>query len=355
MRHTCCFLILIVACVFSLTYSFASPGDPIVIGSKQKEYLVIDPDDVLIPVTVNAYGYNQAVRRIDNGYVITVTTDIRPVIIDHPFVFKQNNLPEVFQCKHLINNLATAETVSDALRACLGWLDSTVEYLDDPDMLQNVDAVMERKSGNCVGRSNVLITLLQKLDIKANAVRGALYRNNSLFFHRWIEVAYNDIGFLPTSPGATQDFISPDHIILLPSEKISSDINALTDANVSISVLGRTEKTWITDYWPVPKGFQHPIARRPTKALRYQTILTGEISPPGLPADVELKTNNQTRTIRATDQGTFSFSPVIPGQYRLTVRVYDQEGFRRTGHLNAGEHLHVFCNLIIRPTEEEKH
>jgi hypothetical protein len=330
------------------------PIDKIISGTHQVEYIVLDPENLLIPVTVNTIGYSQQVQRIHRGYIVTVTSSIRPIPVTQPFQFNPENLDPRFQHAYLLQNLASAENASDALRACLAWLDRTIIYDGNHDHLQDIESVLQRGSGNCVGRTAVLQKILNGIGLTSRTVRGCLFQNGKLVFHRWIEIDYDQIGALPTAPGTTQDFITPDHLVLLPSDKIDPAATDVEHSAVTISVLNEKQASFVIDQWPSPEGSIVPVYRRKTHPRRIETVLTGEISPSGFQGTVELETSTGMRSFSLSEQHMFSFVPVSPGAYRLSIKRNGREAFSSSGHIRAGEHKHHYCTLKILRTDRGK-
>lgn len=334
--------------------SSIEPVDKIISGTRQVEYMVLDPENLLVPVTVNTTGYSQQVQRIHRGYIITVTSSIQPIPVTQPFQFDPEYLDPCFQNAMLLQNLASAGTASDALRACLAWLDRTIKYDGNHHNTQDIESVLQRGSGNCVGRTAVLQKILNGIGLKSRTVQGCLFQNGRLVFHRWIEIDYERIGALPTAPGTTQDFITPDHLVLLPSDKIDPSATEVDNTAVTISVLNEKRASFVIDQWPSPEGCVVPVYRRKTHNRRIETVVTGEISPPGLPGTVELETTTGVQFFSLSEQNLFSFIPVSPGAYRLSIKLNGREAFSSSGHIHPGEHRHHFCTVKVLPKDKGK-
>ena len=320
--------------------------DKIVSGTHSVEYFIRDPENLLIPVTVNTQGYIQQVKRVHRGYFVTVTSSVQPIPSAPLFTFDPANLDTRYRNDRLMKNLASVANTSDALRVCLAWLDETITYDDsDENSDQSIDATLARKSGNCVGRSAVLLKLLNDLGIHSRHVQGCLFQNGKLVFHRWIELDYNKIGSLPTDPGSTQDFVSADHLVLLPSKNVDPSATWVDDNDFSISVMNESHSICVIDRRPLPEGSVNQIFRRKMDNYRLETAVTGEITPIGLKGIIELETADTFFSMPIPKYSAFSFIPVSSGYYYLTIKADEQVVFSIQDSIRSNEHKHHHCTI----------
>ncbi|MGB3977316.1 MAG: transglutaminase domain-containing protein [bacterium] len=340
------FIFSVILCIQSVVFS-AEIHDKFVSGTHTVEYFIRDPENLLIPVTVNTIGYSQQVQRIHRGYFVTVTSTVQPIPNAPFFKFDADNLDPRFKDAHLLKALTEAKNTSDALRACLSWLDMAVIYDDSLDSDQDIDATLARKSGNCVGRTAVLQKLLNELGLQSRPVQGCLFQNGKLVFHRWIELDYDGIGSLPTTPGSTQDFVSADHLVLLPSKKIDPSATWVDDDDFSISVINENRSLFVIDCRPTPEGAVNQVFRRKMDNLRLETAVTGDITPTGLQGHIVLETPGGVHSMPIPSHGAFSFIPVSPGHYSLTIKIDGREVFFTQDAIRASEHKHHHCIVKI--------
>lgn len=330
------------------------PEDRVVRGEWRVEYLVLDPDDMLIPVAVKTAGFIQDVQRFHRGYIITVTSNIESIAVKSRSTPDPSGLPDLFRDPHLLENLSKSGNDSDTVRIAMDWVDRKIQYADGPDDSQDIDSVAERGYGNCVGRSEVMSSLLNGLGITTRTVSGCLYHNGDTRFHRWIEVDYPDIGSLQTETGITQDYITPYHIILLPSASVDPSTNRLSELGVQITIRSEIQKTWTIDLWPAPSIDSSIVSRRQTSFQRSVAAIVGQMEPiPDPDTYIDLRTNTGTISRLLSPQGCFSFLPVSPGTYELLVRGAGRLLYKRTDILKQGDLIHLQCDLKNRGSVRE--
>lgn len=323
--------------------------DPIVRGTWTVEYLVLDPHEMLIPVTVETAGYQQTVQRIHRGFIVTVTSDVSFVAVNSRSVRPPSAPEDLARWAKIDPEILAADGDSDAVRAALCWLERSVPYIDNPTDPQDADSVLKRGNGNCVGRSEVLNQLLNSIGIASRTVRGCLYQNGDTCFHRWIEVDYPGIGSFPSEPGFTQDYVTPYHLIILPSAAVDPTTARLSEIGVELSIRQETRLIWTIDLKPVPDSIRS-ISRRQISARRHSTAIVGHLSDaPDQGIEIDLVTGGTKTTAILNSNGCFSFIPVRAGPFRLSVRDTGQgEIHTQEGNVREGELVHLNFNLSKR-------
>jgi len=324
--------------------------DTILTGTWEVEYLVRDPGEHLVPVSIRTLGYRQTVQRIHRGYRITVKSIVEPVILQDDWRLTAE--PEVTgmpEFDGLADTLAAVTDTAGAVRAVLGWLDTAVPYRDVPGSPQDPDAVLKRGSGNCVGRATLAARILNDLRIPCRTVRGCLYKDGSAAFHRWIEVDYPGAGALPSDPGATQDFVTPYHLILLPSETADHDAHTLSDLDASIEIRSENRTVWAIDQRPLPDGCRVPLERRRTSAGPMHSALTARIETAS-PADCRMTIESArfSRTCSADRFGNVSVVPLPSGSYQVIISAPGYRPDRRRVDIGIRERVHIHTTL--KPT-----
>lgn len=119
---------------------------------------------------------------------------------------QQSNHPAVIsQARTLIGK---AETEAQAVVAILDWVRAHIAY--DFSFLLPTDAVSvyNNRSGVCAGFSNLSVALLRAVGIPAKVQEGcALWSFPSGGGHAWIEVYYSDLGWVPSEPQSSENFV----------------------------------------------------------------------------------------------------------------------------------------------------
>ncbi|MBN1298030.1 hypothetical protein JXA80_14725 [bacterium] len=329
----------------------AAPMDTIVSGSWEIEYLVLDPEEHLIPVAFRSPGMEQRVRLIHRGYRITVTCFLEPLSL--PISASVPEIPApgdgvhpVFSEPTLQNRLENARSIPGLTRAVMAWIDDMIPYRDEADDPQDVDSVLNRRSGNCVGRAATAAQLLITLGIPARTIRGCLFKDDNARFHRWLEIDYPGIGALPADPGSTLDFVTPYHLVLLPNESADPTAASLADLGASIRIERESRSVWTTDLWPIPEGASTPITRRQPPGPRIHAAVTGSITGTRhLPCRILLQNSDYSHALETDAFGNFSFVPVVPGTYHLIIQAGGRDRVRTQVVLESGKRVHVSIPL----------
>lgn len=326
--------------------------DTVISGKWQIEYLILDPDEHLVPVSVRTLGYTQSVQRIHRGYRVTVTSSIEPVMINGAVPSIQP-VPEDVKRNEpaLADALAGIRRTPDAVRVVLGWIDDTITYENNPGNAQDPASVRTRKTANCVGRSRLSANILNALGIPCRTVRGCLFSTDGPSrFHRWIEIDYPGIGALPSDPGATQDFVTPYHLILLPSESANPDANTLSELGVTIRIRAEKRAFWPVDQQPVPGGFSKTLERRKTTPDRYHSALTVDsVADAGTMRRMLIQGNGVNQSLVSDAFGRFSVLPISPGSYDVIISADGCQPEHRRVQVGVRERVHIHCVLKKSP------
>ncbi|MCD4654126.1 transglutaminase domain-containing protein, partial [bacterium] len=301
--------------IFSYTNNKA---DSVVNGFWQIEYMVLDPHENLVPVTVNTLGYKQSIRRSHRGYKITVTCHLKPIIIE--------------------------SSITKTVRGVLAWLDSRIPYSDEPGSSQSFDSVLTRGKGNCVGRAEAAVTILKSKGLNCRTVSGCLYKNGKTSFHRWFEVDYPDTGALPSEPGFTQDFVTPYHLVILPSDTVGETINQLSDIGVTVTKTKETRSMWTIERRPLSDGHFNEIICRQTTSERIGSAVVGTVLP-AVSCKVRLKSNNHEYSVFSDKFGCFSIVPIAEGSYSLNIESSGFKTHTQEFTICSRELVQVMCKL----------
>ncbi len=122
---------------------------------------------------------------------------------------------------------AGAKTRYEAVSRILGWIAANVRYELDRTQAQDARSVIERRSAYCTGSARLAVVLLDALAIPAREVAGYVVEDIAggpgSGFHRWIEVFYDDRGWVFSDPLASQHFVAATYL-RLASSTVESDL-----------------------------------------------------------------------------------------------------------------------------------
>lgn len=318
-------------------------NDTILSGIWEAEYLVIDPSEMLIPIAVKTAAYSQTVSRIHRGYRLTVTSNIQPIMLDETRHNWQINRWAEFP--GLQPFLTQPQSRNAAVRSVLAWLETAVTYRDNPHQKQTIATAVADGFANCVGRADTVTTILKELGIQSRTITGCLYKNGQTIFHRWLEVEYPKIGSLPSEPGSTMDYVTPHHLLLLPSDKVPPTVNRLSALGVQIKKVRETRSCWPIDSQPNQSGVNHSIARRQTSNIRHHAALTGKITPAADETRIIVHNGIKYWTLTADLFGCFAITPIEPGHYQVSVQANGYRELSRTVDIAPREFVQLQFGL----------
>jgi hypothetical protein len=122
---------------------------------------------------------------------------------------------------------ADATTRFEAVSRILSWVASNVRYDLDRQAPQDAESVLARRSAYCTGIARLSVALLDALAVPAREVAGYVVDDlpggGRSGFHRWIEIFYDDRGWVFTDPLASHHFV-PASYLRLASSALESDL-----------------------------------------------------------------------------------------------------------------------------------
>jgi len=123
---------------------------------------------------------------------------------------------------------AGAKTRFEAVSRVLGWVAANVRYDLDRTQAQDARSVLARRSAYCTGTARLAVALLDALVIPAREVAGYVVEDSAggagSGFHRWIEVFYDDRGWVFSDPLASQHFVAATYL-RLASSAVETDLS----------------------------------------------------------------------------------------------------------------------------------
>ncbi len=206
-----------------------------------------------------------------------------------------------------------APTEYQAVSKILGWVARNIAYDLDRTQGQDADAVLERRSGYCTGIARLTVALIQAVGIPAREVAGYLVEDGLPEtgsvggFHRWIEVYYEDRGWMFSDPLATHHYVPASYV------RLASDRLRPEDGTTGLLIERRDDRE-VVDVYPeaaVGVSARRNWARQRAAVLKVQVeehesgtvVLEGALR----------------RRVHALRQGSVTFVGLDPGPY--TVRL----------------------------------
>jgi len=267
------------------------------------------PAGVLVEAYENA-GYRLAVE----GGVAKVSVALTPLRSRQPFALPAApaTTDPVAQLARAI--AAGAATRYDAVTEVLQWVSRNVEYDLDRAAPQDAPAVLARRSGYCTGIARLTVALLRALEIPARDVPGfvlaAPVAGLPAGFHRWVEVRYDDVGWVFSDPLVSLHYVPATYVrlasegLLPEAEMQPGRLLARTDGRVAVDIF--------SEVLPRLTVRRNDVVRR-AAALR--------VTVDGAGAGRAVLEGHGTRRIRSLQGGESTFVGLEPGSYLLRVEV----------------------------------
>jgi hypothetical protein len=267
------------------------------------------PAGALVEPYANA-GYELAV---DRGRA-TVSVQLTPLRSRQPF-----SRPPIGPPRDPLAQLARAITAGastryEAVTEVLQWVGRNVEYSLDRGAPQDAAAVLARRSGYCTGIARLSVALLRALDIPARDVPGFVVAAPAAGvpagFHRWVEVRYDDVGWVFSVPLVSLHYVPATYVRLaseglLPEAELQpGKLLAHTDGRVAVDIFSEAS--------PRLTVRRNDVVRR-AAALR--------VTVDGAMGGRAVLEGRGTRRIRSLRAGESTFVGLEPGSYLLRVEV----------------------------------
>lgn len=208
---------------------------------------------------------------------------------------------------------AGATTRYEAVSRLLSWVGRNVAYHLDRNVPQDAASTLARRSGYCTGIARLTVALLLAVDIPAREVAGFVAAPGGgvpAGFHRWVEVRYEDAGWVFSDPLVAHHYV-PATYVPLASETL------LPEGDREPRLLARQDRRQPADLFAeAPPGvtLRRNGARQRAASLR--VTVAGE--PGSGRALLEGAGSRRERTLR---DGASTFVGLEPGSYLLRVEV----------------------------------
>lgn len=193
-------------------------------------YVVRGTDEatLLIPAGVQVEPYENTGYRLE---VDDSTARIRSVAdpLESRQGFRVSQLPASSGAAAQLARAVAADASSrfEAVSRILAWVAANVRYDLDRAAPQDAASVLQRRSAYCTGVARLTVALLDALAIPAREVAGYvvddLPGSQRSGFHRWVEIFYEDRGWVFADPLASHHFV-PASYLRLASSVIETDL-----------------------------------------------------------------------------------------------------------------------------------
>ena len=273
-----------------------------------------DRATMLIPAGVQIDSYaNTGYRLVVEDAVAEVAIDVAPLASRQRFDSRQLPVASTPEARLARAVAAGAKTRFEAVSRILGWISANVRYELDRTLAQDARSVLERRSAYCTGTARLAVALLDALAIPARETAGYVVEDlpggTGAGFHRWIEVFYDDRGWVFSDPLASQNFVAATYL-RLASSVVESD---LPGPALLLSRDNRLEEIDLLAQAPA-----RLVLARPNGGARRAAAL--RLIVPGFPnAEAEL-IGPDSRRVESVRRGTATFLGLAPATYEVQIR-----------------------------------
>ncbi len=252
--------------------------------------------------------------------------------------------------KDLLKRLKAAQYLHQAVEEVLDWISDHIEY-DDTALDREPQSILKNKKAACRGLVNLARYFLDLMGIKTRSAHGVLAdtidregkaRLKDAVFHRWLEVYYDDIGWLPSGPGYSKNFVNAYHIAARINPEIlfvlKNPITCLSNLGIKVKILDERQEMLDID---VKKDCMKPVRARKMTHIQYYGTLLGKIETlkgePLKEGTVMLKGKRRRYTTKLNSAGRFAFYGLDSGMYTLSLAGLSLTNCHRALYVKKGE------------------
>ncbi len=274
-----------------------------------------DHATMLVPSGVQVESYANA------GYRLSVEDSVAEVAVDLAPLeslqrFDERRLPAAKSPEARLARAVAAgsKTRFEAVSRILGWIAANVRYELDRSLAQDSGSVLARRSAYCTGTARLAVALLDTLAIPAREIAGYVVDEipggQGSGFHRWIEVFYDDRGWVFSDPLASQHFVAATYL-RLGSSVVDSE---LPGAALLLSRDSAVEEIDLVA--PTPARL---VLARANGTVRRTAVL--RVLAPGFPgAEAALIGPGKRRRVESVHGGAALFFGLVPATYEVQIR-----------------------------------
>jgi len=118
----------------------------------------------------------------------------------------------------------------------LRWVREQIRVVEDEQLPQDAISVLERRSARCSGLANAAVALLRAAGLPARPVSGILVAPEGPIPHRWLEVHFDEVGWVASDPTIGLWVITPRHVVCAEPAvgELSVTVRSLADDDLGV-------------------------------------------------------------------------------------------------------------------------
>ncbi len=207
--------------LIALLYGSPEPGARLQTGEQMATYRI---DLARVRKAFPDYannGYSQRLVTRDGQPRLEVQVQLRPLASGMPARPVGALPPELGDLKRRLA-AAYRGTLADQVLILFTWLRAQIAYRASAEDHTAVEDVLRDRAANCVGLANLALLVLERMGVEARAVTGLAFRAEDSTLrhlegealHRWIEIRYDDVGWVFADPAGKVNFVEATYVVL---------------------------------------------------------------------------------------------------------------------------------------------
>jgi len=280
------------------------------------------------PPEVRANGYVQKVKRVRDGWLISVKVSAASFEVKGTFTPGRlpSSLPLSSKQAHLLRAMLNrCEKADDAVRTVIYFLRSELSYSARPDFAETPANVLRAKRASCVGATRTAVAILRALGISCGPVIGISFPEGgkkSLLLeggvlHAWLEVNYGVGGPVFCDVFSSINWVSDGYVVLKRGDNLSAeDLKFLLGA--TLERVRRRDRL----FFSAPSSRLCSLWERPSTApplegglISGKFLLEGDLPGSGKAVLV----GNDASVSTPLWRGNFFFTGLSSGGYRIII------------------------------------
>ena len=196
-------------------------GARLVLGSQRATYQVTIADTQFTLPNYRNNGFQQRVRPQDDRLNVVIAVGAGQLNSNMKGRTVKGLPPQLRKLERQLNKLSNGP-FANQLTLIMSWLRTELVYNVEVDSSQDPLAVLRRGSGNCVGFTEVALMILRAMNVEARYVTGIAFRPDDSarrllegnVLHRWIEIKYEDVGWVFSDPAGKVNFVEATYMVM---------------------------------------------------------------------------------------------------------------------------------------------
>ena len=195
-------------------------GAPVVLGVQESHFRVDTARETFRFPEYRNNGYQQKVVPSAAGHQVIVR--VKNTQLASKMLGRKVSLPPHLASLEARLNQEAGSRLADQVSVLVAWLRQEIEEEDQPLPDQSPLAVMTRKSANCVGLAELMRFVLGEMGVETRYVTGIAFKPGDRpnlhlegdVLHRWIEIRYEDVGWVFCDPAGKVNFVASTYLVL---------------------------------------------------------------------------------------------------------------------------------------------